>query len=177
MKSAPMRSKGIVMGVAELLVKLAGESGTSGTCAVSDAVPVKPAPVLADTSGTSGTSQNEGTTPKLVAGWLLHFPDSDPLSVSFCPAVTHTKALESYPQAVAADPIPERPRRAATEAEARELRGLIEAVYCHETEADRAEALAEALRDTMKALTCYRSIQRAGTSAVECSGNRGNKDR
>lgn len=90
--------------------------------------------------------------------WLLHFPDSDPLSVSFCPAVTHTEALARYPQAIAAEPTPERTRRTATVAEARELRGLIEAVYCNDPEADQAEALQAAISDPDRALICYRAI-------------------
>ncbi len=90
--------------------------------------------------------------------WLLHFPDSDPLSVSFCPTVTHAEALARYPEAIAAEPIPERPRRAATEAEARELRGLIEAVYCNDTEAAQTEALQAAISDPDRALICYRAI-------------------
>ncbi len=92
------------------------------------------------------------------SGWLLHFPDRDPLPVYFCPAVSHTDALASYPDAVAAEPIPERPRRAATEAEARELRGLIQAVYGGETDAEKAEALDTALNDPAAALRCYRAI-------------------
>jgi len=95
------------------------------------------------------------------SGWLLHFPDRDPVPVYFCPAVSYTDALESYPDAVAAEPIPGRTRRTATEAEADELRGLIEAVYCGETDADRAEALHAALNDPAGALRCYRAILKA----------------
>lgn len=91
-------------------------------------------------------------------GWLLHFPDRDPLPVYFSPAVSHADALASYADAVAAEPIPGRTRHTATEAEADELRGLIETVYCGETDADRAEALHAALNDTAAALRCYRAI-------------------
>ena len=98
--------------------------------------------------------------PETWPAWRLHFPDGETLDVSFCPAVTHAEALARYPQAIAAKPIPERTRRTATEAEALELRGLIEAVYCHKTEADKAEALAEALRDPAAALRCYRAIKK-----------------
>jgi hypothetical protein len=98
------------------------------------------------------------------ASWLLHFTDRDPQSVSFCPSVTHAEALAHYPEAIAAEPIPERPRRAATEAEARELRGLIQAVYGSEADADRAEALGAALNDPAGALRCYRAILKARTA-------------
>ncbi len=90
--------------------------------------------------------------------WRLHQAEGEPLDVSFCPPATRAYALERYPHAIDAEPIPERPRRVATETEARELRGLIEAVYGGETEADRAETLDAALNDTAAALRCYRAI-------------------
>lgn len=92
------------------------------------------------------------------SGWMLHFADRDPLPVYFCPAVSHADALASYPDALAAEPIPERTRRTATKAEADELQTLIERVYCDDTEADRAEALRVAVSDPDRALTCYRAI-------------------
>jgi hypothetical protein len=99
--------------------------------------------------------------PEMWPAWRLHFPDGESLDVSFCPAVTRTGALSDYPHAIKADPVSERPQRAATEAEARELRGLIEAVYGSETDADKAEALDAALNDPAGALRCYRAILRA----------------
>lgn len=99
--------------------------------------------------------------PETWPAWRLHFPDGESLDVSFCPAVTQAGALSDYPDAIKADPVPERPRRAATEAEARELRGLTEAVYGSETDADKAEALDAALNDPAGALRCYRAILRA----------------
>lgn len=93
--------------------------------------------------------------------WRLKFAEGEPLEVSFCAPATSAYALERYPHAIDAEPIPERPRRAATEAEARELRGLIEAVYGGETDADKAEALGAALNDPAGALRCYRAILKA----------------
>lgn len=93
--------------------------------------------------------------------WRLHFPDGESLDVSFCPAVTCAGARSDYPHAIKAEPVPERPRRAATEAEAEELRGLIEAVYGGEADADKAEALDAALNDPAGALRCYRAILKA----------------
>jgi hypothetical protein len=72
--------------------------------------------------------------------------------------------LQSYPQAIDAEAIPERPRRAATDAEARELCGLIEAVYGGETDTQNAEALEAALNDPAGALRCYRAILKARTA-------------
>lgn len=92
--------------------------------------------------------------------WRLHQADGEPLDVTFCTPATKASVLERYSHAIDAEPIPERPRRAATEAEARELRRLIEAVYCNETDDDRADALAEELRDPADALRCYRAIQK-----------------
>lgn len=93
--------------------------------------------------------------------WRLYFTDGESLDVSFCPSVTRIDALSDYPHAIKAEPIPERPQHAATEAEARELHGLIEAVYGGETDADKAEALDAALNDPAGALRCYRAILKA----------------
>lgn len=99
--------------------------------------------------------------PETWPAWRLHYPDGESQDVSFCPAVTPAGALSDYPHAIKSEPIPERPRRAATEAEARELRGLIEAVYGSEADADKAEALDTALNDPAGALRCYRAVLKA----------------
>jgi hypothetical protein len=39
--------------------------------------------------------------------WLIHFLDREPLEVWFAPAADHDEALASYPDAVAAEPLPE----------------------------------------------------------------------
>lgn len=41
-------------------------------------------------------------------GWLLHFADREPLEVYCNPDATHAGILERYPDALAAEPIPER---------------------------------------------------------------------
>lgn len=41
-------------------------------------------------------------------GWLLHFADREPLEVYCNPEATHAAILERYPDALAAEPIPER---------------------------------------------------------------------
>jgi hypothetical protein len=89
--------------------------------------------------------------------WLLHYPDREPVEVRFSPEATHAEALAAYPEAIAAEPIPETPKRPATDPEAAELRSLVSKVYAGDTEADRAEALAHALSDPEAALICYRS--------------------
>lgn len=93
--------------------------------------------------------------------WRLYFTDGESLDVSFCPSVTRIDALSDYPHAIKAEAIPERPGRAATKAEAEQLRGLIEAVYGCDTDADKAEALDAALNDPAGALRCYRAILKA----------------
>ena len=37
--------------------------------------------------------------------WLLHFPDREPLTVTFSPPSTHAAVLDAYPDALAAEPI------------------------------------------------------------------------
>jgi len=97
-------------------------------------------------------------------GWIIHYADHDPVTVSILPEPTHAEVLRDYPGAIAAEPIPDTPKRKATEAEAKELRALVAVIYSGDTEADRAEALAAALADPDGALLCYRAIiaERAG---------------
>lgn len=90
--------------------------------------------------------------------WLFHFADRDDLPVTFAPAVDHAAALADYPDAVAAEPIPDRPQRKATKAEAEEITALVQAIYANDTDDDGAEALAAALADPDGALRCYRTI-------------------
>ena len=40
--------------------------------------------------------------------WLLHYADREPMEVWFSPAADHDEALAGYPDAVAAEPVPER---------------------------------------------------------------------
>jgi len=90
--------------------------------------------------------------------WLFHFADRDDLPVTFAPAVDHAAALAYYPDAVAAEPIPDKPQRKATKAEAEEIMALVLAIYANDTDDDRAEALVAALADPDGALLCYRTI-------------------
>ena len=46
--------------------------------------------------------------------WLMHFADREPLVVYCNPDATHAEILERYPDALAAEPIPERTMRTAT---------------------------------------------------------------
>ena len=39
--------------------------------------------------------------------WLLHYADREPMEVHFAPAADHAEALVAYPDAVAAEPLPE----------------------------------------------------------------------
>lgn len=95
---------------------------------------------------------------KACSQWLFHFADRDDLPVTFAPAVDHAAALAYYPDAVAAEPIPERLQRQPTKAEANEITALITAIYASTTDDDQAEALAAALADPDGALLCYRTI-------------------
>ena len=90
--------------------------------------------------------------------WLLHFTDRSDLPVIFASAVEHAAALAYYPDAVAAEPISERPQRQTTKAEAKEITSLVQAIYTNDTDDARVEALAAALADPDGALLCYRTI-------------------
>ncbi|MBL0354103.1 MAG: hypothetical protein IPP03_16150 [Dechloromonas sp.] len=148
------------MALDDLLSKMEGRvAETSETACNGSAVAEKPLPIGACTAETSATAQNINADDwAQFFGWLFHFTDRDDLPVTFAPAVDHAKALSFYPDAVAAEPIPERIQRKPTPNEAAELRALVAAIYANDTEADPAEALAAALADPYGALLCYRSI-------------------
>lgn len=92
--------------------------------------------------------------------WLVHFADADPQEVHCSPAATHAGILERYPDALAAEPLPARDRREASDGEAEELARLV--LVCGEhygfTRAEHADALAAALADPVDALACFRAI-------------------
>lgn len=90
----------------------------------------------------------------------MHFADREPLEVYCNPKASHAAILERYPDALAAEPLPERTRREPNDAEAKELRALVQAVAEREgwAAAEVEEATALALADPAGALTCYRDI-------------------
>lgn len=64
--------------------------------------------------------------------WLIHYPDRDPVEVTYCPEATHADILERHPDAVAAEPFtppqrkPSAPLSAGEEAVIRAWLALIE---------------------------------------------------
>ena len=91
--------------------------------------------------------------------WMIHFADRDPLELYVSPALSHAEVLAAHPDAVAAEPVPERvSTRAATAREHAELLALISAIYAADADQDRAEAIDAALADPEGALQCYRAI-------------------
>ena len=109
------------MGLDDLLAKLERAAGTAGTAGVPADVPANPLQTLAGTAGTAGTAEKDkgggdsgetlptGTAPPIrAARWLLHYADREPMEVWFSPAADHDEALAGYPDAVAAEPVPER---------------------------------------------------------------------
>ncbi|MBS1139228.1 MAG: hypothetical protein H6R13_681 [Proteobacteria bacterium] len=148
------------MALADLLLRMEGRAtDTPDTSCNPPEVSAKPLQDKACTLDTPDTSQNASAEDwALFNAWLFHFADRDDLPVTFAPAVDHAAALAYYPDAVAAEPIPERLQRKATKAEANEITALVQAIYANDTDNDRAEALAAALADPDGALLCYRTI-------------------
>ncbi|WBL65013.1 hypothetical protein [Thauera sp. WB-2] len=108
------------MGLDDLLARLERAAGTAGTADVPADVPANPLQTLAGTAGTAGTAEKgkggvdssetlpSDTAPPIRATrWLLHYADREPLEVWFAPAADHDEALVRYPDAVAAEPLPE----------------------------------------------------------------------
>ncbi|MGQ5488788.1 hypothetical protein ACUH78_08045 [Thauera sp. ZXT1-4] len=105
------------MGLDDLLAKLERAAGTAGTADVPADVPANPLQTLAGTAGTAEKDKGGGdssvmpptdTAPPIRATrWLLHYADREPVEVHFAPAADHPEALVAYPDAVAAEPLPE----------------------------------------------------------------------
>lgn len=148
------------MALDDLLLKLEGRaSDTSDTPCNPPEVSAKPLQDGACTLDTPDTSQTFSAEEwALFNAWLFHFVDRDELPVTFVPAVDHARALLYYPEAVAAEPIPDRLQRKPSKAEAAEITALVNAVFPDDTDDGRAEALAAALADPDGALLCYRTI-------------------
>lgn len=92
--------------------------------------------------------------------WLIHFPERDPVHTCCLPEPTHAEVMAMYPDAIAAEPMPERIRHQATPEQEAELKALVAAVgkaYAF-THAEQQEALALALSDPDAALQGYRAM-------------------
>jgi hypothetical protein len=156
------------MALDDLLSKLEGQaSDTPDTPCNPPEVSAKPLQCKACTLDTPDTSQIVSAEDwALFNAWLFHFADRGDLPVTFAPAVDHAAALAYYPDAVAAEPIPDRPQRQPTLPEANEITALVQAIYGNDTDDDRAEALAAALADPDGALLCYRTIAKDRRIAI-----------
>lgn len=132
-------------------------TATPATFATLEAVKVRTVASVATVAVTNAETVKTDSG-KPCSQWLFHFADRDDLPVTFAPAVDHAAALAYYPDAVAAEPIPDRPQRQPTKAEANEITALVQAIYASDTDDDRAEALDAALADPDGALLCYRTI-------------------
>ena len=89
--------------------------------------------------------------------WQVRFPGGDPMEVLFTPVATRTEVAAIYPGAMI-EPLPEPPRRTATQAEANELRELIAVILADADDAERADVLRVALADADAALTSFRLL-------------------
>ena len=160
------------MGLDALLARLERRAAdTPDTPCNPGGVSAKPAWIKACTLDTPDTPEiinGESETEK-PWGWLLHFADRESLEVYSHPPVTHAEILTAYPDALAAEPIPERTKRRPTEAEAAELRALVQAIgKAEQWTADETEwAMAGALADPDGALACFRDIAGGFNAAVE----------
>jgi len=93
-------------------------------------------------------------------GWLLHFEDRESPEDYCQPDATRSRVLECHPHTSAAEPIRERVRRTPTDAEAAELRLLVQAVGRAErwVSEEIEQAVDVALADPDGALVCYRAL-------------------
>lgn len=132
-------------------------TASPATFATQDGEKVRPVAGVASVAVANPTLP-KGDKGKPCSRWLFHFAERDDLPVTFAPAVDHAAALACYPNAVAAEPIPDRPQRQLIKAEADEIAALVQAIYANDTADDRAEAFTAALADPDGALLCYRTL-------------------
>jgi len=156
------------MSLSALIRKRQPANFATATVATLATVQPKPRPCVATVASVAVANEKTGITDngKPCSRWLFHFADRDALPVTFAPAVGHEKALAYYPDAVAAEPIPDRPPRTANKTEALEITALIRAVFPDDNDVDRSEALAAALADPDGALLCYRTIAKDQSIAI-----------
>lgn len=166
------------MALEALLARLEAESVTPVTPAETADVTAKPAPMLACTAVTPVTSSADVT--QCATLWMLHFPDLDPVAVAFAPAVDHAGALAAYPDALAAEPIPE--EAATVPADALALfdacakaglyadddRAALPAMFALDPEG--ARRLIEAMYERIASCKRCRHFRRPGLSDGYCTG-------
>lgn len=152
------------MGLDDLIARRSRAGGTAGTADVPADVPANPLQTLAWTAGTAGTAEKDkggsdsGETrptdaapPIRARGWLLHYPDREPLEVWFAPAADHAEALAGYPDAVAAEP-------------------LLDQACAHKSASESAQESAP--QSAVLGCSTCRHRKRPGLSAGYCGGGR-----
>jgi hypothetical protein len=94
--------------------------------------------------------------------WQVHFPKANPIEVMFAPEATRAEVASIYPGAVI-EPLSEPPTGLVTQAQAAELRALIQSVAERDSwpAADLEEAIAVALAEVDAALVCFRELAAA----------------
>ncbi|MCD6682094.1 MAG: hypothetical protein LT102_15865 [Burkholderiaceae bacterium] len=166
------------MALEALLARLEADSVTPVTPAETADVTAKPAPVLACTAVTPVTSC-AGVTERATL-WLLHFPDLDPVAVAFAPERDQAEVLAAYPDALAAEPVPE--ETATVPADALALfdacakaglyddddRAALPAMFALDPEGVRR--LIEAMHERIASCRRCRHFRRPGLSDGYCTG-------
>jgi len=89
--------------------------------------------------------------------WQIALTDTAPMEVIFIPEVTRAEVAAIYPGA-RIEPLPDSLRRAATQAEADELRELVAVILSDADDAERADVLRVALANAEAALTSFRLL-------------------
>ena len=89
-------------------MEVSGKPAPTGAC--THETPVTPEII---NGGTSAPKVNAGDTATDSRGWLLHYPDRDPLEVACCPEAAHAEILERRPDAVAPKPLTTTIRKAS----------------------------------------------------------------
>jgi len=92
------------------LIRGASKRESADLATVTVATPATVSPAIRASVATVATvtvASPENHEPAAV--WLMHFADRNPATVTFAPAVDHAGALAVYPDAIAAEPMPDPP--------------------------------------------------------------------
>jgi len=172
------------MGLETLLARLAGQDGavTAVTPVPAADVTANSAPLLACTAVTPVTSSCGVTADASCSHrWLLHFADAEPLAATFAPAVALTDVLARYPDALAAEPLPDPAPSALPEDIAARMDECVAAdlydegdrallAVMHSTDADATRALVDATHARIGRCYVCRHFARPGLSDGYCAG-------
>ena len=89
------------------LKKYSNASCTSATYATPETINLLEVARLAGVQVATSYKSDLVASDEIISNWwLMHFVDCEPIEVAMWPPCNHASAIESYPNAIAAEPVP-----------------------------------------------------------------------